>query len=79
MDDHRKGILHSFCFVYSGLFFPQLLQKFPVFFAPQLQVHGPFGLGFPQLLQKFPLFTAPQEQVQAALDVPCGCCGVVAP
>jgi len=42
---------------------PHSEQNFPVFTAPQLQVHGASGAGFPHSVQNLPLFTAPQLQV----------------
>ena len=58
---------------------PQLLQNFPLFTCPQLQVHSLEGAGFPHSLQNFPVFTCPQLQVQlpavgCALFTGC-CCG----
>lgn len=61
----RASVFPFFVF-YSGFFFPQLLQKLPVFVCPQSHFHGPLGFGLPQLLQKFPLFTLPQPHVQDA-------------
>ena len=48
-----------------GLLAPQLLQKLPVFTAPQEQVQSAEGLFAPQPPQKLPVFFVPQEQVHS--------------
>ena len=65
---------------FYGRGLPQLLQNFPLFTCPQLQVQSAEGAGLPHSLQNFPLFTCPQLQVQLpAPAVGCalftGCCG----